>query len=241
MDQMATPQRPGEPSDVPLQPFEPETIAVVAVAPGFGFARVFASLGVAAIVPGGQTMNPSTQEILDAFEDLPTDHVVILPNNKNIILAAEQAAEVSKKKVSVIPCVSAPQGIAAMFAYNPQGAMDEVVEAMKSSYSDLNWAEITTATRSVEIDGVQVEEGQVIGLLNGKLACSGEQIGEVLMDTLKQATPPGTELITLFRGKDLDEDEIAGLTELISSQYPDYEIEVHEGSQPHYQVILSIE
>jgi dihydroxyacetone kinase-like predicted kinase len=128
-----------------------------------------------------------------------------------------------------------------MFAYDPDGALEDVVEAMKSSYSDLNWAEITTATRSVEIDGVQVEEGQVIGLLNGKLACSGEAIEEVLMETLEQATPPGTELITLFRGKDLDEDEVAGLTEMISSQYPDYEIEVHEGSQPHYQVILSIE
>lgn len=224
-----------------LQEVDQDHLAVIAVAPGNGFARVFASLGVAAIIEGGQTMNPSTKEIIQAFEDLPTDKIVILPNNKNIILAAEQAREMSDKAVVVIPTVSIPQGIAAMFAFNSEGEFEPTIDAMNAALNDLQSAEITTATRTVEIDGVNVKEGQVIGLLNGKLACSGNSLEEVLIDTLEQANAEDNELITLYAGVGLSPDQAQSLTDKITELYPDQEIEAHRGGQPHYQVILSIE
>ena len=230
----------GDP-DLALETVKEDHLAVIAVAPGTGFARVFASLGVAAIIEGGQTMNPSTKEIIDAFEDLPTDQIIILPNNKNILLAAEQAKEMSAKSVAVIPSVSVPQGIAALFVYDRNGEFDPTVEAMSSAIHDLQSAEITTATRSVEIDGVSVEEGQVIGLLNGKLACSGDTLEEVLMDTLATAQAEESELITLYYGEELTAEGANSLSSEINGKYPDLEVEVHRGGQPHYQIILSIE
>jgi DAK2 domain fusion protein YloV len=147
-------------SSVQFTPVEPGQIAAVAVAPGQGIARVFASLGVSAIVEGGQTMNPSTQEILNAFENLPTDHVIILPNNKNIILAAQAAAQLTVKHVIVIPSTSVPQGMAAMMRLIATGDIEEVAADMNAAMNDVETAEITTATRSVEIDGVNVSEGR---------------------------------------------------------------------------------
>ncbi len=158
------------------QPVEPGQIAVVAVSPGIGISRVFASLGVAAIVEGGQTMNPSTQEILAAFENLPTDNIIILPNNKNIILTANAVAEITVKKVAVIPSRSIPQGLAAMMRLAPDGDFDEVVEEMTSALDEVETGEITTATRSVEIDGVETKEGQIIVLHNGKLVLSAANL-----------------------------------------------------------------
>ncbi len=224
-----------------LQEVDQNHLAAIAVAPGNGFARVFASLGVAAIIEGGQTMNPSTKEIIQAFEDLPTDKIIILPNNKNIILAAQQAKELSDKTVAVIPSVSIPQGIAAMFAFNHDGELEPTIDAMNAALKDLQSAEITTATRSVEIDGVSVEEGQVIGLLNGKLTCSGNTLEEVLVDTLGRANAADNELITLYAGADLSPNDAQTLADKITELYPDLEVEVHRGGQPHYQIILSIE
>jgi DAK2 domain fusion protein YloV len=224
-----------------LQPIEPGQIAVVTVAPGLGIARVFSSLGVNAIIEGGQTMNPSTQEILNSFEDLPTDKVVILPNNKNIILAAQQAAELTVKDVKVVPSVSVPQGIAALFAWDPAGDLAEMTEAMQQNMEDLRFAEITTATRSVEIQGVSVESGQVIGLLDGKLTSSGNSLQDVLIEILEKGDAAAYELITLYYGEDLTASAANQLADHVRNVYPDLEVELHEGSQPHYQIILSIE
>jgi len=228
-------------SEIRLQSVEPGEIAVVAVAPGPGLARVFASLGVTALVEGGQTMNPSTQEIMNAFENLPTDKIVILPNNKNIILAAQQATELTVKKVAVIPTVSIPQGIAAMFAWNADGDFESTAAAMETALESVQSAAITTATRSVEIDTVNVEMGQVIGLLNGKLTCSGQSIEEVLTDILKEASTDKNELVTLYYGEDLSAKQTNQLADIVREIYPKQEIEVLEGAQPHYQLILSIE
>jgi len=228
-------------SEIRLQSVEPGEIAVVAVAPGPGLARVFASLGVTALVEGGQTMNPSTQEIMNAFENLPTDKIVILPNNKNIILAAQQATELTVKKVAVIPTVSIPQGIAAMFAWNADGDFESTAAAMETALESVQSAAITTATRSVEIDTVNVEMGQVIGLLNGKLTCSGQSIEEVLTDILKEASTDKYELVTLYYGEDLSAKQTNQLADIVREIYPKQEIEVLEGAQPHYQLILSIE
>ncbi len=227
--------------DISLRPIEPGQNAVVAVAPGMGLARVFASLGVTAIIEGGQTMNPSTQEILNSFEDLPTDKIILLPNNKNIVLAAKQAAELTVKQVAVIPSVSVPQGIAAMFCWEPDGEFQKVSNSMTQALDDVQTAEITTATRSVEIDGVNCETGQVIGLLNGKLAVSGDSLEEVLIEALKQADTASRELITLYYGETLGAMDANQLGDRIRKLYPDQELEVHEGGQPHYQLILSIE
>ena len=142
---------------------------MVAVSPGQGISRIFGSLGVAAVVEGGQTMNPSTEEILQAIENLPTDKIIILPNNKNIILAAQQTASVTVKNVAVIPCSSVPQGLSAMLRLDPDGNMERVVKEMNEAIKEVETGEITVATRTVELNGVNVQEGQVIALLNGKL------------------------------------------------------------------------
>ena len=171
---------------IDLANIEPGQIAVVSVSPGMGISRVFASLGVAAIVEGGQTMNPCTKDILDAFENLPTDKVIILPNNKNILLAAQQAREVTVKKVYIIPTQNIPQGLAAMMHLTPDGDVEAVVARMNKSIEDVTTIEITNATRTVEIAGVSVEQGQVIALVNGKLAVSGMTVEEACLGALEK-------------------------------------------------------
>ena len=186
-------------------------------------------------------MNPSTQEIISAFEDLPAEDVIILPNNKNILLAAQQAVKISDKNVTVVPSVSVPQGIAAMFAYEQNGGLKEVTENMTASLDDIQTVQITTATRSVEIDEVQVKEGQVIGLLENHLVASGDNIADVLLDTLEKAQLEDVELITLYYGQNYSEEEANRIVEVLQSKYGELEMEVHAGGQPHYQLILSLE
>jgi DAK2 domain fusion protein YloV len=225
----------------PLAPVEPGQIAVVAVAPGPGIARVFASLGVAAIVEGGQTMNPSTQEIISAFENLPTDKVIILPNNKNIFMAAKAATEVTVKKVAVIPTRTVPQGLAAVLRLIPEGNFDVVVKEMIAAMDDVETGEITTATRSVEIDNVAVQEGEIIALHNGRLVLSTNNLEDACLRFLEIAKAEDYELITLFYGVDAPKDDVERIIDLIQSTYPEHEIEVQDGGQPHYQFIISIE
>ncbi len=224
-----------------LAKVEAGQIAVVAVTPGKGIARVFASLGAAAIVEGGQTMNPSTQEIIHAFENLPTDHIVILPNNKNIILAANTAAGLTVKKVAVIPCKNVPQGLSAMLRLIPDGDFETVVSEMTAAIDTVETGEITIATRTVEIDGVEVEEGQFIGLLNGKLALSGSDLQGVCLGLLEKAHADHFEIITLFSGANVTKPEVVRISDAIRRAYPELEVEVQEGCQPHYHFILSIE
>jgi hypothetical protein len=226
---------------IELANVEPGQIAVVAVSPGPGIARVFASLGVAAIVEGGQTMNPSTQEILSAFENLPTDKVVILPNNKNIILAAQAAKEVTVKIVHIVPSRTIPQGLAAMMHLNPDGEVEAVAAKMTRALDDVTSGEITIATRSVEIDGVAVEKGQVIALMNGALVLSAASVEQACMRLLENADAASHELITLFYGEDLAPAEANRIVDLIRSAYPSQEIELQYGGQPHYQLIISVE
>jgi len=220
---------------------EPGQIAVVAVSPGRGLSLIFASLGAAALVSGGQTMNPSTQDILNAFENLPTDKVIILPNNKNIVMAANQAKEVTVKQVVVVPSRTIPQGLAAMLAFNPEDKLDSVAEKMTKALEHVITGEITTATRSVEIDGVKVESGQVIALLDGKLVASAGSVEEGCMQLLEKARVEEHELITLFYGQDTTHADANHLADVIRKKYPDQEVEVQEGGQPHYQFIISVE
>ena len=220
---------------------EPGQIAVVAVSPGAGLSRIFASLGVAAVVEGGQTMNPSTQDILDSFENLPTDKIILLPNNKNIIMAANQAKEVTVKQVAVVPSRTIPQGLAAMLSLQPDGELEAVSDKMNKALTHVLSGEITIATRSVEIEGVNVKEGQVIALLDGKLVVSAGSLEEACLGLLEKANAAEHELITLLYGQDLTHAEANCIADLIRQTYSDLEVEVQEGGQPHYQFIISIE
>ncbi len=233
-------QQAGE-SKLTLTQVEPGQIAVIAVTPGPGIARVFASLGVAAIVEGGQTMNPSTQDIIDAIDTVTTDRIIILPNNKNIILAAQAAADLTVRDARVVPSRTVPQGLAAMLCHNPDGDLDEVAAEMAKALQDVVTGEITTATRTVEIDGVQVQEGQIIGLLDGQLVVAENTIEETLLRLLEKAEVEEYELITLFYGGDLDRKRAILIADQVREAYPDLEIEVQEGGQPYYHFILSIE
>lgn len=241
VDQMENNANQCDESGLTLAPIELGQIAVIAVAPGPGIARVFASLGVAGVVEGGQSMNPSTQEIIHAFENLPTDRVILLPNNKNIILTAQAAAELTVKKVIVIPSRSVPQGLSAMMRLAPDGDLDQVVADMTAAISDVETGEITTATRSVEIDGVQVEEGQIIGLLNGKLVVASSTLQETCLQLLQTAHADHFELITLFYGADLNKTQVGRIADQIRLTFPEQEVEIQEGCQPHYHFIISIE
>ncbi len=224
-----------------LAKIESGQIAVVAVSPGAGISRVFASLGAAAIVEGGQTMNPSTQDILSAFENLPTDKVIILPNNKNIILAAQQAKDVTVKKVHIVPSRSIPQGLAAMMHLNPDGQVETVVEKMNKALDEVTTIEITVATRSVEIDGVSVEKGHVIALVNGSLCCSNNTIEEVCLAALEKAGARERELITFFFGEEMPAAEANRIVDAVRAEYSSQEVELQDGGQPHYQFIISVE
>lgn len=231
----------GGDEEIELTPIEPGQIAVVAVSPGKGIARVFASLGVAALVEGGQTMNPSTQEILNAFENLPTEKVIILPNNKNIILAATAAKEVTVKNIQIVPSKTIPQGLAAMMHLNLDGDVEKIAEKMNKALDDVISGEITVATRTVEIDGVSVAKDQVIALMNGKLVLSTPTIEEAVFGFLEKAAAGDFELITLFYGQDMQKTEANRLVDRIREKYSSQDIELQDGGQPHYQFIISVE
>lgn len=224
-----------------LTTVEPGQIAVVAVSPGSGFTRIFASLGAAAIVEGGQTMNPSTQELLAAFENLPTDQVVILPNNKNIIMAAESAAELTVKNVRVIPTKTLPQGLSAMLRLIPGQDMDEVVQEMEEAVQEVESGAITTAVRTVEIEGIKINQGEIIALHNGSLVSSEDNLKDGCLSFLDAADADQYELITLFYGENISKGAATEMVDLIRENYPDQIIELQYGGQPHYQFIISIE
>jgi dihydroxyacetone kinase-like predicted kinase len=229
------------PAEVKPASIAPGQIGVVAVAPGTGLARVFASLGAAAIVEGGQTMNPSTQEILAAVEGLPTETVIILPNNKNVILAASQVVKMTGKQARVVGSVSIPQGIAAILALDPDGDFEEVFAAMRQTASSVKSIEITAATRSAFIDEVQVEQGQIIALLDGKLAASNDSLLDTVMQVLERAKAGQAELITLYYGLEMKPAQAEDVAERIRQIYDQLEVELVEGGQPHYLLIISIE
>jgi len=222
-------------------PVAPGQVAVVAVSPGDGLTRIFASLGVAAVVSGGQTMNPSVKEIVAAFENLPTDKIIILPNNKNIILAAQNAAKVSVKQITVIPTRNAPQGFAAMLRLLPEGTLAENEESMLEAITEVHTGEITTATRDVTIEDVHVEKNSVIALLDGKLIISTNSVDDALTRLLTAANVDEYERITLFYGEGMTSPHVNQLVDKIRKRYPEHEVEVHDGGQPYYQLIVAIE
>lgn len=231
---------PAVPEAPPVE-VEPGQIGVVAVAAGDGLANIFRSLGVAVVVNGGQTNNPSIEEIFQAIQDVPTDKVIILPNNKNIILAAEGARDLSPKNVAVVPTRTAPQGISAMLALDPDGELQETAAAMTESSQFVVTGEITRATRTVSLDGVDVQEGSLIGLVNGRLCASGDDVAAVLAGMLAQMELDEREIVTIYTGADVSTAEADSVVAQIESAYPDIEVELLYGGQPHYFFILGAE
>ncbi len=220
---------------------EASAFAIVAVAAGGGIERVFEDLGAAAIVPGGQTMNPSSADILKGVKRANSQHTVILPNNRNIVLAAEQARDLSDASVDIVPSKTVPQGIAAMLAYNPERGDDENVAAMARALAGVQSGEITTAVRSTSIDGVDVEEGQTIAILDDKLVAAAASPNAALIEMLDAAGLEDGSLVTLYHGANLAPEAAEFAAGEIVSRFPGVEVEVHEGGQPHYQYIVSIE
>ncbi len=226
--------------DAPEQA-EAAELAVIPVAPGDGIARVFRSLGAAATVSGGQTMNPSAADIIAAVQQTNAAFTIVLPNNKNIVLAAEQAAELSDTPVAVVPSRNVAQGMAAMLAFNPDLNGEENAEAMRGALDSVRSGEITTAVRSTTIDGVDVREGQAIGILDGALAAAAASPNDALAAMLDAAELDDGALVTLFYGAGLAEETAEEAAAAIGARGGGIEVEVHEGGQPHYHYLVSIE
>ena len=220
---------------------ESEQIGVVAVSAGDGLAEVFKSLGVSCIVHGGQTNNPSTEEIYQAIQDLPNDKIIVLPNNKNIHLAAEAASKLSSKAVTIVPTRTIPQGFGAMLAFRPDGDLEETTREMDEAAQQVSTGQLTRATRSVTLDDVEVQEGHIIGLVDDRLCSSGPEIEAVLMDVLESMDTENREIVSIYYGADVDEQEAAAIAEKIESLYADVEVELLAGGQPHYFYILGAE
>lgn len=216
-------------------------MTTIAVAPGAGLARVFESLGVGAVVSGGQTMNPSTQDLLQAIESAKSDQVIVLPNNKNIIPAAEQAKELTRKQVAIIPTRTVPQGIAALLAFNFQSDMGANAKAMARAAQSISTAEITTATRSVSFDGIDVKDGQTIGLVDGTLKIAGDDPAQIALQLLKLMDTPDREIITIYFGNPVTKADADNLARQIRDTFPSQEVEVVNGGQAHYHYIISVE
>lgn len=231
----------GQMAEPPAPAIEPGQIGVVAVAAGSGLANIFRSLGAAFVVNGGQTNNPSTEEIFQAIQDVPTDKIIILPNNKNIILAAEAARDLSPKEVAVAPTLTAPQGFSAMLAYDPDGDLQATAVAMTTSAREVATGEITRATRSVSLDGIEVKDGEMIGLVNGRLCASGADMAELLQTVLQTMELDDRELLSLYYGADVTANDAAVIAAQIEEAYPDIEVEILSGGQPHYYYILGAE
>lgn len=221
----------------------PAEIATVAVVAGDGMGQLFRSLGISAIVPGGQTMNPSTRELLQAVESLPQDKVVILTNNKNIIPAAKQVPALTSKKVKIVPTETIPQGVAALLAFNYDTDLRSNVSLMKEASTSVKTIEVTRAVRSARIGNLKIGRRQSIGFVDGELAVVGDKPSKVLCDVLAglDDVVGKSEILTIYYGKNTKRPEAEELADMVRQRYPHLEVELVYGGQPHYHYIASVE
>ena len=220
---------------------ERSALAVVAVAPGDGLMRLFRDQGATQVVGGGQTMNPSSAQLLDAIKRANAGHTYLLPNNPNIILAANQAAELAGDSVTVIPSRNIPQGIAAMLAFNPDLDAEANAAAMKSALPDVQSGEVTTAVRSTTLNGVAIAEGQAIALLDGVVVTATATPNDALIAMLAGAELEEGNLVTLYWGADIPGRIASEAAGAIEARFPGVEVDILEGGQPHYTYLVSIE
>lgn len=220
---------------------EAKKYAFVAVAMGDGITNIFKDLGVDYVIEGGQTMNPSTQDIMECIANLNAENIFVLPNNKNIIMSANQAAEISDKNVIVIPTTSIPQGITCVTMFNPENEVAENEEALKEAMEMVKTGSVTYAVRDTEMDGIEIKEGNMLGLVEGKIKKVGENHCKVAEEVLEEIIDEDSELITIFYGSDISEEEAESFTEKLEEKYPDLDVQCYEGAQPLYYFLLAVE
>jgi DAK2 domain fusion protein YloV len=216
-------------------------VGLVAIVAGQGLADIFKGLGVDGIVEGGQTMNPSTQDILSAMDTVPYGQVVLLPNNKNVVLASREAVKLSGKEVRLVETHTVPQGIAATVAFSPQRSYVENVAAMTAAAAEVQTIELTHAVRDTRSNGLRVHKGDVIALVNDKLDTCGKDYDAVATDALQHLDAGRFELVTVYRGQGVTKSQADGLAQAIRRSFPDLEVELQAGGQEHYPFIISVE
>jgi len=216
-------------------------LGVVAVAAGQGIVQIFQQLGAVGIVPGGQTMNPSTKDILDCVAQAAASELIVLPNNSNIVSTAQQTASVSDKPIHVLPTTSIPQGIAALLVFNPDLDAEANLSQMQSAIAGVRAGEVTRAVRATTMNGQQVREGEAIALLDGRLIASCDSAPEAVLELCRSASPGAGALITLYWGEDTGQDEAERVANMLRDCYPGIDVEPVQGGQPHYDYLVSIE
>ena len=221
---------------------EPEkTFGVVSVCAGDGLADVFMNLGVDGIISGGQTMNPSTQDILEAVNKVPAETVYVLPNNKNIIMAAEQVDALTPKHVVVIPSKTVPQGITAMLSFNPEGTEEENTEALTEALSTVDTMQITYAARNSDFDGHDIHEGDYLAIYGSALFGTNRDIKVLLRALAEKVRDEGKEYITIYYGEDIQEKHAQKAADLFANICPDADVNLLRGGQPVYYYLISAE
>ena len=215
---------------------------IISVAAGEGLTKVFKEIGADYVIEGGQTMNPSTQDVLDAIDKVNAKDIFILPNNKNIILAAEQAAKMSEaKKIHVIPTKTIPQGISALIAFMPESSVEENIENMTCELASVSSLQLTYAVRDTSVDGIEINEGDIMAIGDQGMVEAGKSIEATLIGALKKLVDEDTEIISLFYGADISEKEAQETALKIEENFPDTEVELDYGGQPVYYYIASVE
>ena len=220
---------------------ENKKYAFVAVAMGEGITNIFKDLGVDHVIEGGQTMNPSTQDIVECISKLNADHIFVLPNNKNIIMAANQAAEISDKDVRVIETKTIPQGITCLTMFNTEAEVDENESTLKEAIEMVKTGSVTYAVRDTEMDGIEIKEGNMLGLIEGKIKKVGSSYIDVAEEVLEEMIDDDGELITIFYGEDVEEEEANEFASKIEEKYPDLDVQCYRGAQPLYYFLMSVE
>jgi DAK2 domain fusion protein YloV len=213
-------------------------VGVVAVCPGQGNRRLFESLGATHVIEGGQTMNPSAAELVEAIDSVPADDVIVLPNNSNVILTAEQAAGLSSKSVRVVPSSSVQAGLAAMNNFVPDRPVEEIEAVMRAALEAAVTGEVTIASRDVELDGVAIKKGSYLGLVEGSAVISSEDLDAVVREVVERVVD-GKEFLTMLTGEDAP--PLDGLVASLESEHPSVEFEVRPGGQPHYPLLVVAE
>lgn len=229
-------------AEVPAVEQPKKDVGFVSISAGAGLTAIFKNLGVDEVIEGGQTMNPSTEDILNAVDKINADHIFVLPNNKNIILAAEQAAALSEdKKLHVIPSRSVPEGISAMFCFEADADPDEMEAAMKDAIKLVDTATVTYAVRDTSIGDKEIREGNILGMLNDQIEVVAEDVMEGTKELIKASIKEESEVVGIYYGADATEESAEELAAFIEENYPDCEVEVQSGGQPLYYYIISVE
>jgi uncharacterized protein len=223
------------------KPKQLEKYGIVTIAMGSGVVELFKSIGAHAVIEGGQTMNPSTEEIVKAIEGINAETVFVLPNNKNIIMTAEQAATVVSQKVIVIPSKTVPQGMAALLAFNPSLSEEQNEKAMTAALARVKTGQVTFAVRDTTIDGVEIEKDDYMGLADNKIIVAEKDKLSVTKQLLDALIDEESEIVTMIYGENATEEEVEEIVSYIEGAYPDVEVEAHDGKQPLYPFIFSVE